>query len=70
MLAPAGTPLELRRFISAEVTVFAKKEEVVTKLQAGGVVLKVSTPEELGVFLERETKSAIETADAIGLEKQ
>jgi len=70
LLAPAGTPLELRRFISAEVTVFAKKEEVVTKLQAGGVVLKVSTPEELGVFLERETKSAIETADAIGLEKQ
>lgn len=70
LLAPAGTPLELRRFISAEVAVFAKKEEVITKLQAGGVNLKASTPEEFGIFLERETKFAVETADAIGLEKQ
>lgn len=70
LLAPAGTPLELRRFISAEVAVFAKKEEVVTKLQAGGVVLKASTPDEFAIFFEQEMKFAVETADAIGLEKQ
>ena len=70
LLAPAGTPMELRRFISAEVAVFVKKEDVVAKLQGAGLVPKASTPEEFGEFLERETKSALETADAVGLEKQ
>jgi tripartite-type tricarboxylate transporter receptor subunit TctC len=70
LLAPAGTPLELRRFISTEVGVFVKKPEVVAKLQGAGLVPKASTPEAFGAFLERETKSAIETAEAVGLEKQ
>ncbi len=70
LLAPAGTPLELRKFISAEVAVFAKKEDVAAKLQGAGLVPKASTPEEFGAFLERETKFAVETADAVGLEKQ
>ena len=70
LLAPAGTALELRRFISTEVGVFVKKPEVVAKLQGAGLVPKASTPEAFGAFLERETKSAIDTAEAVGLEKQ
>ena len=62
--------MELRKFISAEVAVFVKKEEVAAKLLGAGLVPKASTPEEFGQFLERETKSAIETAEAVGLEKQ
>lgn len=70
LFAPAGTPMELRRFISAEVAIFAKSPDAVAKLTAVGLLPKASTPEAMQAFFEQETKSAIETGAAIGLEKQ
>ena len=70
LLGPAGMPLELRRFIAAEVALFTKKEDVAAKLMGAGLVPKASTPEDFAAFLERETKFALETAAAVGVEKQ
>jgi tripartite-type tricarboxylate transporter receptor subunit TctC len=70
LFAPAGTPLEIRRMISAEVAEFSKKPDNISKLEGAGLVPKPSTPEEMAALLERETKAALDTAAAIGLEKQ
>ena len=56
--------------IAAEVADFSKKPETIAKLGGAGLVPKPSTPEEMAALLERETKNALETAAAIGVEKQ
>ncbi len=70
LFAPAGTSLDIRRMIAAEVADFSKKPETIAKLGGAGLVPKPSTPEEMAALLERETKNALETAAAIGVEKQ
>ncbi len=70
LFSAAGTPIEIRRFISAEVAIWATQEQVISKLAVAGFDPKASTPEQMGDFLARETRFTIETAAAIGIEKQ
>ena len=70
LFAPAGTPIEIRRKIAADVATFTKSTRVVEKLNEAGFQPKSSSPEELGQYLMRETERAVKIADKIQLEKQ
>lgn len=70
LFAPPQTPLAIRSFIAKEVAVFAQQKHVIDTLATAGFSPKASSPDELASFLASETKIAIETAKAIGLEKQ
>lgn len=70
LFAPANTPLDIRRFISAGVAEWAKTKEAADKLEVVGFVPKSSTPEQMGAFLAAETQSANEIGKLIGIQKQ
>lgn len=69
LFAPAGTSIDIRRQIAAEVAAFSGKPETISKLNGVGLIPKPSTPEAMAAMLERETENALETAAAIGVEK-
>ncbi len=70
LFAPAGTDIAIRRKIAAEVAVWAKSPDAITKLEGVGFRPKASTPEALHEHLKLETQRSVEIGEAIGLEKQ
>lgn len=69
LFAPAGTPIEIRRKIAAEVGVWAKTADAIKKLEGVGFRPKASTPEALAKHLQAETQRSLEIGKAIGIEK-
>lgn len=69
MFAPAGTPIDIRRKIAAEVAVWAKQPEVISKLAGVGFAPRASTPEDMAKLLAVETQRAIDIATEVGLPK-
>ena len=70
ILAPAGTPAEVRRVIGAEVASFVKKPEVLAAFQKLNYTARPSTPEELGALIASETKRWEEVARRAGIKPE
>jgi tripartite-type tricarboxylate transporter receptor subunit TctC len=70
LFAPAGTPDEIRQYISAQVAKFAVDPKISAKLKAAGFTAKSSTPEELGRHLAQETDRVTKIGERIKFEKQ
>lgn len=52
--APAGTPLEVRERIAAELRTILDDKELLDRFGANGVALGAGTPQEFAEFIERE----------------
>lgn len=70
LFAPAGTPLDVRRKIAAEVAAWEKQPDVISKLAGVGFAPRASTPEAMAKLLAVETQRAVEIATEVALPKQ
>ena len=70
MLAPANTPIAMRRKLADEVAVYLKKPETLASFKTSGLVPMASTPEEFGKIITSEIKRWSDVAASIKFEKQ
>ena len=75
LVAPANTPLDIRRKIADEIAVFVKRPDVISRYATLGLTPRSSTPEEFGRLVSSEIKRwsevaqfAARTAGAIGID--
>ena len=70
LFAPAGTSMDIKRKIAAEVAGFVKQQEVISKMEAFGLTPRASTPEAMSRHLSQDIKRALEVAKKAGIEPQ
>ena len=70
LLAPANTPLPVRRKLSAAVAAFGKDPAVAEHFRTAGGIPYTSTPEEFTRFIGDENRIWIDVAKRAGVEKQ
>jgi tripartite-type tricarboxylate transporter receptor subunit TctC len=67
MLAPAGTPKDLVKRMSDEVTRIIRSEEARVKLEAMGTFAAGGTPEEFDAFIAAETSKWAKVIKSAGV---
>jgi tripartite-type tricarboxylate transporter receptor subunit TctC len=70
LVAPAHTPLDIRRKLADEVARFVKKPDVISRLAAIGLTAQSSTPEEFARFISVQIKQWVEVAQFAAIEPQ
>lgn len=70
LLAPAGTPLEIRRRLAAEVAAFIRKPEVASRLKSFGFEPLSSSPEEYSKLISDEIQRWGEIAKRLSIEAE
>lgn len=67
VLAPANTPMEIRKFIAGEIAVFAKRPETITRFGKLGLEPASNTPEEFQRLIAGEIQRYGEVAAKAGI---
>lgn len=70
ILAPRGTPLQIKTKLADEIAVFAKRPDTIEKLRVVGFEPKASTPDEFDRFLAASEKQWLGVAKAAGITPQ
>ncbi len=70
LLAPANTPIAIRRKLAGEVALWTKKPEVIEYARRVGFAAQSSTPEEFAAVLAMDNKRWTEIGRLVGIEKQ
>lgn len=70
LLAPGGTPIEIRRKLAGEIARFVAKPDVISKFQLAGFQPQSNTPEEYAKFLSSEIRRWTEIAKNLPIEAE
>lgn len=70
LLAPAGTPIEIRRKLGSEVAAFVRKPDVIGRLKAFGFEPLSGTPEEYAKLLSDDIRRWLEIAKRLPIEAE
>jgi tripartite-type tricarboxylate transporter receptor subunit TctC len=70
LVAPANTPLEIRRKIADEIAVFVKRPDVIGRYATLGLTPRSSTPEEFARLVSSEIRRWSEVAQFAAIEPQ